>query len=59
MLAVRLAQIRFEALLREVLARQRDGRRARFDAADDGAALREPHQVGAGAAADVEHRVPR
>ena len=44
-----------QPLLREVLPRQRDRRRRQVDAGDDGAALGEPDEIGAGAAADVEH----
>ena len=55
MLAVGFAQVRLEPLLREVLSGQRDRRRREIDAADDGAALREAGEIGAGAAADVEH----
>ena len=54
-LAVGLAQIRLQPLLREVLPRQRDGRRRQVDAGDDGAAPGEADEIGAGAAADVEH----
>ena len=54
-LAVGLAQIGLEPLLREVLARQRDRRRGQIDAGDERAASGEPDEIGAGAAADVEH----
>ena len=55
MLSVGFAQVRFEALLREVLSGQRDRRRRDIDATDERAALREANEIGAGAAADVEH----
>ena len=41
-LAIGLAQIRGESLLREVLSRQRDGRRRQIHPSDDRAASREP-----------------
>ena len=55
LLAVGFAQVRFEPLLREVLSGERDRRRREIDAGDERAALREAHEIGAGAAADFEH----
>ena len=45
-----------EALLREIRACQLDGRRREVHAGDLGPSLREPGQVHAGAAADLENR---
>src|SRR5205085_5395362 len=53
--AVRLTQIRAEALLREVLLRERNCRRGQIDTGDLGAGLREAHQIDSGATADLEH----
>ena len=45
-----------QPLLREIGARQLDGRRGEIDAGDVGAALGEAREVDAGAAADFENR---
>src|SRR3954468_5387632 len=45
-----------QPLLREIGPGEVDGRRGEIDASDRGAALREPGQVDAGAAADFENR---
>ena len=56
LLAVGDLELAAEALLLEIGARQVDRRRGEVDAGDVGAALREPRQIDAGAAADLENR---
>src|ERR1700704_4174964 len=47
-----------EALLLEIRARQNDRRRSEVDTGDVGAALREPGEIDAGAAAHFDHPAP-
>jgi hypothetical protein len=55
LLAVRHPEICLEPLLLEILAGQYDGGAGDVDPARDGSPAREPREVGARAAADVEH----